>query len=144
VEGMGRLPIIIAILALTAATVASDESSDPVREIERGSSLFRIYCADCHGQAGRGDGPMAEVLTVRPADLTRLSREHDGAFPTEEVYSTIDGRDEVPAHRAGKMPVWGIALQELDTDVDQEGQVRERIRQLIEYLKAIQVDSGKK
>ena len=144
VEGVGRLPIIIATLAIVASTGAADETSDQEREIERGRSLYRIYCRNCHGETGRGDGPMTEVLPVRPTDLTRLSRKHEGDFPTDEVYATIDGRDDVLAHAASKMPIWGFAFQEFDTDVNQEGQVRERILQLIEYLKSIQVAAGKK
>jgi len=141
---MGRLPIIVAALAMAAATAVADESSDRAREIERGSSLYRVYCRNCHGEAGRGDGPMTEVLTVRPTDLTRLSRKHEGDFPTDEVYAAIDGRDDLLAHGVSKMPVWGLAFQEFDTDVDQEGQVRGRILQLIEYLKSIQVASARK
>ena len=88
---------------------------------------------------------MTEVLTIPPTDLTRVSQANEGEFPTEEVYAAIDGRDDLLAHGISKMPVWGLAFQEYDTDVDQEGQVRGRILQLIEYLKSIQVDSsGKK
>ena len=141
---MERLPIVILALVMAATTTAADEASDLERESERGRGLYRIYCRNCHGEAGRGDGPMTEVLTVRPADLTRLSRQNEGEFPTDEVYASIDGRADVLAHGASKMPVWGLAFQQFDTDVNQEGQIRARILQLIEYLKSIQVVSGKK
>ena len=36
------------------------------------------------------------------------------------------------------MPVWGLSFQELDQDLDQEDEVRGKILQLIEFLKAIQ------
>ncbi|HEX6850456.1 MAG TPA: cbb3-type cytochrome c oxidase subunit II [Candidatus Polarisedimenticolaceae bacterium] len=38
----------------------------------RGAALFATYCAACHGAAGRGDGPLAPRLGVRPADLASL------------------------------------------------------------------------
>jgi mono/diheme cytochrome c family protein len=38
--------------------------------IVRGQRLFAANCAICHGESGRGDGPAAAGLFVRPADLT--------------------------------------------------------------------------
>lgn len=138
------LTIFLALATVGPVGVAGD-STDEARQVERGRDLYRIYCRNCHGDTGQGDGPMVEVLTVRPKDLTRLSRGHDGEFPTDRVYATIDGRDDVLAHGSTKMPVWGLAFQQFDTDVNQERQVQTRILQLIEYLKSIQTPgAGKK
>jgi putative copper resistance protein D len=38
--------------------------------IARGAPLYGENCAMCHGVGGRGDGPLAGRLPVRPADLT--------------------------------------------------------------------------
>ena len=38
--------------------------------VERGAHLYVENCALCHGAGGKGDGPAAAPLTVRPADLT--------------------------------------------------------------------------
>jgi putative copper resistance protein D len=38
--------------------------------VARGAPLFAENCAECHGAGGRGDGPLADKLPVRPADLT--------------------------------------------------------------------------
>ncbi|MGH7115130.1 MAG: CopD family protein, partial [Stellaceae bacterium] len=38
--------------------------------VERGARLYAASCALCHGADGRGDGPAAAGLAVRPADLT--------------------------------------------------------------------------
>ena len=38
--------------------------------VERGAHLYVENCALCHGTGGKGDGPAAAPLTVRPADLT--------------------------------------------------------------------------
>jgi mono/diheme cytochrome c family protein len=50
--------------------------------IAAGASLYPIYCADCHGPGGRGDGPAARGLGIPPADLTAQHvREHgDGVM----------------------------------------------------------------
>jgi putative copper resistance protein D len=38
--------------------------------IARGAPLFAEHCASCHGPYGRGDGPAAASLALRPTDLT--------------------------------------------------------------------------
>jgi high-affinity iron transporter len=37
---------------------------------EKGADVYRTYCLNCHGAQGRGDGPVADQLTPRPANLT--------------------------------------------------------------------------
>ena len=37
--------------------------------IAAGEAAFRATCATCHGVGGRGDGPAADGLSVRPSDL---------------------------------------------------------------------------
>ena len=135
----------VASLVLACGTALAEEEVDLERQAERGRDLYRIYCRNCHGETGRGDGPMVEVLTVRPTDLTRLAKDHDGEFPSDEVLAAIDGRDDLLAHGSSKMPVWGLAFREFDTDIDQERHIQARILQLIEYLKTIQpAPAGKK
>ena len=46
-----------------------------------GKGLFDQYCSGCHGVTAVGDGPVAEYLTVPPADLTGLAAANDGQFP---------------------------------------------------------------
>ena len=38
--------------------------------IAAGEEAFRATCATCHGVQGRGDGPAADGLSIRPSDLT--------------------------------------------------------------------------
>ncbi len=35
-----------------------------------GAVRYRDYCSFCHGQGGKGDGPVGEVYAPRPRDLT--------------------------------------------------------------------------
>ncbi|MFA7282798.1 MAG: c-type cytochrome, partial [Sterolibacterium sp.] len=38
--------------------------------VAHGATLFSRHCVACHGAGGKGDGPKAIRLTIRPADLT--------------------------------------------------------------------------
>src|SRR5262249_13656708 len=38
--------------------------------VVRGTAFYAEHCALCHGETGRGDGPAAASLPIRPADLT--------------------------------------------------------------------------
>lgn len=103
-----------------------------------GELIYKIYCLNCHGQSGRGDGPMARILKVKPANLRLISSRNGGTFPSEEVYRTIDGRETVTGHGSREMPLWGLAFQQTDMDANQEEDVRARIEALIEHLKSLQ------
>jgi mono/diheme cytochrome c family protein len=108
---------------------------------KQGKFLYEIYCSNCHGEKGEGDGPTAEVLTVKPPDLTRIVERHDDKFPDADVRRIIDGRNVVRAHGRSQMPLWGLAFQQLESDTVQEDEVRAKIDQLVAYLKSIQKES---
>jgi mono/diheme cytochrome c family protein len=109
-------------------------------DVERsgGARLYDMYCASCHGQTGRGDGAMADLLTVQPTDLTRIRARHGGVFPAEEVHRAIDGRRDVRGHGDPDMPVWGFAFQDLELDANQEREVTARIDALVAYIESLQ------
>jgi putative copper resistance protein D len=48
--------------------------------ISRGAGLYAAHCAVCHGEHGYGDGPGADALSARPADLVsgHLGHHTDG------------------------------------------------------------------
>jgi len=112
--------------------------ADDAQAVEHGRDLYRIYCANCHGPSGHGDGPTASALEVRPTDLTLLAGRNGGEFPRQAVWDAIDGRADVPSHRSGTMPIWGLAFQDPGRDVGQEDEVRTRIGWLVAFLLSIQ------
>lgn len=112
------------------------------QENQVGAESFRAACAVCHGADARGGGEFADVLTIKPPDLTRLSQANDGVFPYLKVFQTIDGRASLRAHGTSVMPIWGDTFTR---DVGQsagplgsELLVRARIVALVDYLEAIQ------
>jgi mono/diheme cytochrome c family protein len=104
-----------------------------VETTESGDSLYRTYCASCHGQQGRGDGPVAQFLKVPPANLTQIAKRNNGVFPSEKVHQIIDGRQVARSHGASQMPVWGDAFSKATTASDAAA-VSARIKALVEYL----------
>lgn len=72
-----------------------------------GASYYTEFCAACHGPAGRGDGPAAGSLAVRPADLTRLSARSGGTFPFVRVMAKVYGYAEGRGGGGGVMPQFG-------------------------------------
>ncbi len=107
-----------------------------------GKGSYTRYCAVCHGPNGKGDGPMASLLTTKPGDLTQLAKKNKGTFPALRVARVIDGRDQISAHGPVDMPVWGERFSEAESPsggshVSQTA-VRARIQLLIRYLYVIQ------
>jgi mono/diheme cytochrome c family protein len=129
-----RRPLVIATMLLLAAG-ARPAAAEPVGKAD-GAAIFAVYCANCHGKSAKGDGPVAPLLRVRPANLTKLEKK--GEFPTERIYEVIDGRLETPGHGYRDMPIWGLAFQDSERDSNQELEVKRRIDSLIDYLKSIQ------
>jgi hypothetical protein len=100
-----------------------------------GRDSFELYCAPCHGSAGRGDGPVAAALRTRPADLTLLSRRNGGAFPREAVRAFVTGTGRtLAAHGTTEMPVWGPMFRAFESDA----RARERIANLVSHIESIQ------
>jgi hypothetical protein len=49
------------------------------------------------------------MLIIKPADLTYMSKHHNGQFPFWQAYRTIDGREVVRVHGTRDMPIWGLS-----------------------------------
>ena len=108
-----------------------------------GSDEYRVSCLNCHGEGGNGDGPMMDLLTKKPSDLTVLAKNNGGEYPFVKVYQTIDGRVTVPGHGTREMPIWGARYAEEDyerygTAFGAEDVVRGRILQLVYYVQSLQ------
>ncbi|WP_372836422.1 cytochrome c [Pontibacterium sp.] len=134
------------ILLLTTPLGISEVSAE---EELIGSDEFRTSCISCHGVGGKGDGPMAKFLTVKPADLTQLAKNNGGDYPTKpgefpfyRVFKIIDGRTLVSAHGDRAMPIWGNRYKMEAGDkygpMGGEQMIRARILELVYYLQMIQ------
>jgi putative copper export protein/mono/diheme cytochrome c family protein len=59
-------------MVVTAYPTSFYNSAVPLTapSVIKGATVFAANCAACHGADGKGDGPLAANLAVRPADLT--------------------------------------------------------------------------
>lgn len=65
------------------------------RSLSRGAVIYAENCAICHGGDLRGGGGAGVVgLGKTPADLTVLSRNAGGVFPTGEVLALLQAYAE--------------------------------------------------
>jgi mono/diheme cytochrome c family protein len=129
--------------ALLAAAVLAlppvlAQEADPSAQAKVGASTFREYCRSCHGSEGKGDGSVGKYLDPKPADLTRISERNKGEFPAEQVQAAIAGGKSIKGHGDSEMPIWGNAFREVRGGQTEE-QVNERIANLVQFLKSIQV-----
>ncbi|MFC4308482.1 c-type cytochrome [Steroidobacter flavus] len=127
------------VLPLVLAACAAQPTQREVTSMS-GLEMYQSSCASCHGVGGEGDGPVAPLVKIHVADLTRIAHRHGGEFPAEDVHRTIDGRFEHPAHGPRDMPVWGWQFYRSETmnDPAERARVDALIDRLVEYLRTIQ------
>jgi hypothetical protein len=153
-KGESSFTLKLAVMGITLVLALLLATSVAAEEELIGSDEYRTSCLSCHGVGGRGDGPLAEFLTVKPTDLTALAKNNGGQYPNLKagtypflrVYQVIDGRADVAAHGDRAMPVWGdryLMQQPMTPAVGPyagtyEKVVRGGILELVYYIQSIQ------
>ncbi len=124
---------LVGVLALAGCVESGGSSSS-------GAEDFATFCAGCHGGGGKGDGPAAEGLDRKPADLTALAAGNGGVFPGTRVMAKIWGYTGRPD--GSPMPAFAPLL---DGDlVPYDGgdgiatPTPERLVALAEYVRSLQ------
>ena len=85
-------------------------------------ALYKQYCASCHGPDGKGNGPAAAALPVKPADHTNPVVM--GKISDAELFKAIkEGGQAVGKSPA--MPPWGGTLKD------------EQIRALVAHVRSL-------
>lgn len=76
----GLLAVAAVALAASPALAAGDPAA--------GKTLYTTNCASCHGDSGKGDGPVGSVLNPPPRDFTQ------GGFKFDANGDGTPGEDE--------------------------------------------------
>jgi len=85
---------------------------------QEAKQLYEQTCAMCHGPEGKGDGPNAQVLQPKPANLTVALKGKDSAYLTKLLKEGGASVGKSPL-----MPAYKGVLKD------------EQIRALIKYVK---------
>lgn len=72
-----------------------------------GSVTYQFRCQPCHGETGRGDGSIADLLEVRPADFTQ-----DTLIARRDWEAIFQRIREGGQGTHSSMPPWGIFFSE--------------------------------
>lgn len=68
-----------------------------------GHQMYTSYCAPCHGQDGKGNGPVASAMKSQPTDLTQLARNNHGKYPDTHVVAVLEFGSDLAAHGSATM-----------------------------------------
>jgi mono/diheme cytochrome c family protein len=121
---------------ILASALAAFSTCGLAEDTDLGKMNYESNCAACHGQSGKGDGPVSAELRTKPTDLTLIAKRNGGVFPADVLYRVIDGRKTIRAHGTYEMPVWGLVFLRSDP----EDVARSRILAIIAYLKSLQLE----
>jgi DMSO reductase family type II enzyme heme b subunit len=96
----------VASVPVKPAPVAADDKA--------GKALYERHCAQCHGDEGKGDGPVADLVYPRPRDFTlgmyKVRHTLSGQLPTDhDLFRAIS--EGLPGT---SMPAWKKHLTEAE------------------------------
>lgn len=89
-----------------------------------GKKIYLTYCSGCHGEGGKGDGPAARSLPVKPTNHT------DGTIMNQfldDYLFDIISKGGSAVGKAPFMPAWGEQLKE------------KQIRDIVSYIRSLAV-----
>ena len=88
---------------LAAGDIANPTTGSP-ESLNRGQVMYEIHCLTCHGEQGRGDGPVGLKFLVAPMDLTM---DYVQLQPDGQIYYTI-------SHGSIAMPFYRDSMDAVD------------------------------
>jgi mono/diheme cytochrome c family protein len=101
---MNRQAPVLLLLLLTALS----HTLTFAQELPDGKRMYQAYCSGCHGLSGKGDGPAAKTLPVKPADHTRIEMNQY----SDQYLIEIISKGGAGVGRSAQMPAWGAVLKE--------------------------------
>jgi mono/diheme cytochrome c family protein len=101
----------LGIFTMARPIPVSTEQANPIapntESVAAGQAMFTMHCATCHGETGKGDGPLGLVLNPRPADLSQHAV--PGVHTDAQLYEWITN-----GFPGSAMPAWKSRLSDTD------------------------------
>ncbi len=101
----------LAALLLPGASLAAGDAA-------AGQTTFTMFCASCHGDTGKGDGPVGQVLQPPPRDLSlgtfSFDTDGDGNAGTDADLMNVISNGAAEYGGSDQMAPWGPSLSEDD------------------------------
>ena len=101
----------VGLFYVTRPVAAKDGNANPIppnsESVAAGKAVFMVHCVPCHGETGKGDGPLGVVLNPRPADLSLHAV--PGVHTDAQLYEWITN-----GFPGSAMPAWKSRLSDTD------------------------------
>jgi mono/diheme cytochrome c family protein len=114
-----RAMLLLVSIASVASSVSAQDQGD-------GKRMYEAYCTGCHGASGKGDGPAAKTLPVKPADHTRAEMNKH----TDKYLADIISKGGASVGKSAQMPAWGAVIEEA------------RVKEIVAHIRTL--SNGKK
>jgi len=109
------ISVCVAVLLLWGVASAAGDAA-------KGKVKYQEVCAACHGATGKGDGPAAAGLPVKPRDHTDAA--YMGKLTDQRIFDTIKKGGQAMG-KSPLMPPWGSQLSDA------------QIRDLVAYIRTL-------
>ncbi len=107
---------LLAVASLAALLLPG--ASHAAGDLAAGQTTFTMFCASCHGDGGKGDGPVGQVLQPPPRDLSlgdfAFDTDGDGTAGTDTDLMNVISNGAAEYGGSDQMAPWGASLSEDD------------------------------
>lgn len=98
----------IVLLAAAALLLSLVAIAGPAGNAKAGFEVFKKNCEKCHGEQGKGNGPAARLLKIKPADWTDRARM--SKLSENDLVSVVT-KGGAAVGKSTVMPAFGDKLQ---------------------------------
>ena len=107
-------------LLASALVLVIAPSAALAADLAKGKETFKMICATCHGEGGKGDGPGGQGLTPPPRDFTKGEFKFDanknGKVGEDADLKLVISKGAAEFGGSPLMTPWAGALSDSDID----------------------------